>query len=60
MAGALTIDLVPYKAQIISWFQDENKTIKEIAQLLSDLYDKYVAPQTLKRRLKDWNITKRT
>jgi hypothetical protein len=52
MAGAPTIDLMPYKAQIISWFQDENKTIEEIAQLLSDLYDKCVAPQTLKRRFK--------
>ena len=47
MAGAPTIDLVPYKAQIIAWFQDENKAIEEIAQLLSDLYDKCVAPRTL-------------
>jgi hypothetical protein len=53
MGGPQTIDLVPYKAQIITWFQDENKTIEEIAQLLSDLYNKRVAPQTLKRRLKD-------
>ena len=53
MAGAPTIDLVPYKAQIIAWFQDENMAIEEIAQLLSDLYDKCIAPRTLKHRLKD-------
>jgi hypothetical protein len=60
MRGRTTIDLEPYKAQIITWFQDENKTSDEIAQLLCEMYDKPVAPRTIKRRLKDWNITKRT
>jgi hypothetical protein len=60
MAGRTTINLEPYKAQIIIWFQDENKTSNEIAQLLSETYDKPVAPRTIKRRLKDWNITKCT
>ena len=58
--GCTTIDLEPYKAQIITWFQDENKTSDEIAGLLHESYDKSVAPRTVKRRLKDWNITKRT
>jgi hypothetical protein len=31
MRGRTTIDLEPYKAQIITWFQDENKTSDEIA-----------------------------
>ena len=60
MRGRTTIDLEPYKAQIITWFQDENKTSDEIAGLLRESYDKSVAPRTVKRRLKDWNITKRT
>jgi hypothetical protein len=60
MRGRTTIDLEPYKAQIITWFQDENKTSYEIAQLLCETYDKPVAPSTIKCRLKNWNITKRT
>jgi hypothetical protein len=31
MGGRTAIDLVPYKAQLITWFQDENKTFDEIA-----------------------------
>jgi hypothetical protein len=54
------IDLGPYKAQIIIWFQDENKTADEIVNLLRSSYDKIVALQTIQRRLKDWGITKRT
>ena len=53
MRGRTTIDLEPFKAQIIAWFQDENKTCNEIAQLLCDSYDKPVATRTVKRRLKD-------
>jgi hypothetical protein len=34
MRGRTAIDLVPYKAQIIPWFQDENKTSDEISSLL--------------------------
>jgi hypothetical protein len=49
MRGRTTIDLEPYKAQIITWFQDENKTSDEIAQLLCETYDKLVAPRTIKR-----------
>jgi hypothetical protein len=60
MRGRTTIDLEPYKAQLITWFQDENKTVDEIVQALQQSYDKQVAPQTIRRRLKDWNITKRT
>ena len=60
MRGRTTIDLEPYKAQIITWFQDENKTSNEIAQLLCEMYDKLVALSTIKRRLKNWNITKCT
>ena len=54
------IDLGPYKAQIIIWFQDENKTADEIVELLRSSYDKMVALRTIQRRLKDWGITKRT
>jgi len=28
------VDLVLYKAQIVTWFQDDNKTAEEIMQLL--------------------------
>jgi hypothetical protein len=54
------IDLGPYKAQIITWFQDENKTANEIAELLRSSYDVIVVSRTVQRRLKDWDITKRT
>ena len=60
MCSRTTIDLEPYNAQIITWFQDENKTSDEIVELLCESYDKSVASRTVKRRLKDWNITKRT
>ena len=60
MAGRTIVDLSLYKAQIITWFQDENKTAEEIVQLLLELYDEKVALQTVQRRLKDQNITKRT
>lgn len=30
MAGRTIVDLSLYKAQIITWFQDENKTAQEI------------------------------
>jgi hypothetical protein len=33
------IDLGPYKAQIITWFWDENKTANEIIELLRSSYD---------------------
>jgi hypothetical protein len=54
------IDLGPYRAQMITWFQDENKTVDEIVDLLHLSYDKSIAPRTVRRRLKDWGITKRT
>jgi hypothetical protein len=60
MAGRTIVDLSLYKAQIIIWFQDENKTALEIVQLLRESYDKQVALRTVQRRLKDWNITKHT
>jgi hypothetical protein len=60
MGGRTAIDLEPYKAQMITWFQDENKTVDEIVELLRSLYNKTIAPRTIKRRLKDWRITKRT
>jgi uncharacterized protein (UPF0147 family) len=60
MGGRTAIDLEPYKAQMITWFQDENKTIDEIVELLHSSYDKTTAPRTIKRRLKDWGITKCT
>jgi len=55
-----SIDLEPYKAQIISWFQDENMTANEISESLRSSYDLIVVPRTIQRRLKDWGITKRT
>ena len=45
---------------MITWFQDENKTIDEIVELLHLSYNKTTAPRTIKRRLKDWGVTKRT
>jgi hypothetical protein len=58
MGGRSTIDLEPYKAQLITWFQDENKTVDKIVQALCQLYNKQVALQTIQHYLKDWNITK--
>ena len=60
MRGRTTVDLSQYKAQIITWFQDENKTAQEIVQLLRESYDATVALRTIQRRLKDQGITKRT
>ena len=54
------IDLGPYKAQIITWFRDENKTSNEIVELLCSSYDVIVVSRTVQRRLKDWDITKCT
>ena len=54
------IDLGPYKAQIITWFRDENKTSNEIVELLHSLYDVIVISQTVQYRLKDQDITKHT
>jgi hypothetical protein len=45
---------------MILWFQDENKTIDEIVELLHTSYDKTIAPWTIRRRLNDWGINKRT
>jgi hypothetical protein len=47
MGGHMAIDLEPYKDQMILWFQDENKTIDEIVELLHISYDKTIAPQTI-------------
>jgi hypothetical protein len=55
-----TIDLEPHKAQMISWFQDENMTANEISESLRLLYDIIVVSRTIQRRLNDWGITKRT
>src|SRR5271169_362060 len=59
MAGRTTIDLQLYKAQIISWFEDENKTLEEIADLIKSSYDVQVTTKTVQRRLKSWGISKR-
>jgi hypothetical protein len=60
MRGPTIVDLSLYKAKIITWFQDENKTAQEIVDLLCESYDTTVALRTVQRRLKDWNITKHT
>src|SRR5436853_5921902 len=60
MGGRTAIDLEPYKAQMITWFQNENKTVDEIVELLCSLYNKSIALRTVQRRFKDWGITKRT
>ena len=60
MGGRTAIDLEPYKAQMISWFQDENMTTNEIAESLRSSYEIAIVPRTIQRRLKDWGITKRT
>jgi hypothetical protein len=43
------IDLGPYKAQMITWFRDENKTSNEIVELLRSSYDVIVVSQTVQR-----------
>jgi len=47
------IDLRLYKAQMITWFKDENKAVNEITNLLYLLYNVVVVSQTVERRLKD-------
>jgi hypothetical protein len=41
------IDLKPYKAQIITWFQDENRTSNDIIELLRSSYGIIVVSQTI-------------
>jgi transposase len=60
MRGRTTINLTLYKAQIISWFQDDDKTLNAIATLLQSSYDITTTTKTVQRRLKDWGISKRT
>lgn len=47
------IDLGQYQAQMITWFKDENKTVNEIVELLSSLYNVIVVSRTVERRFKD-------
>ena len=54
MRGRTTIDLQPFKAQIIAWFQDEHKTLDDIASLLLSIYEITVTAKTVQPRLKDW------
>ena len=53
MADRTIVDLSLYKAQIITWFQDENKTAQEIVRLLLKSHDEKIALHTVQRRLKD-------
>ena len=60
LRGRTRINLNQHKDEIIDWFQNKNKTHEEIAQALNLSYDTKVTARTVRRRLKDWNITKRT
>ena len=60
MGGRPIIDLVPYKSQIITWFQDDYMTVEEITDSLRSSYEVVVNLRTVKRRLKLWGISKRT
>jgi len=53
MVGRTAIDLEPYKAQLISWFQDKNMTATEIAVAIGTSYNVVVVPRTVQRQLKD-------
>ena len=53
MQGRTAINLTLYKAQIISWFQDDDKTLNAIATLLQSSYDITTTAKTVQRRLKD-------
>jgi hypothetical protein len=49
MVGRTAIDLEPYKAQVISWFQDDNITATEIAEAINTLYNVVVVPCIVQR-----------
>lgn len=49
-----------YKAPMITWFRDENKTVDEVVELLACRTIRQIAPRRVRRRLTDWEITKRT
>lgn len=53
-----TIDLQPYKAEIISLFQNGNSA-DSIVKQLQNKYNFEVAEHTIKSRLQEWGIRKR-
>ena len=57
---AQSINLNAFKAQIISWFQDDDVSLEGIAQRLTTEFNTPCTINTIKRRLKIWGITKRT
>src|SRR6266516_757512 len=53
-----TIDLKPFQGLIITWFQDDI-SCDDIAKRLADEHNVVCTGRTIKRRLKEWKITKR-
>ena len=53
-----TIDLEPYKTEIISLFQDNNSCTL-IAKQLQNKYSLQIAERTIRSRLQEWRIRKR-
>ena len=49
---AQSINLNAFKAQIISWFQDDDVSLEEIAERLTNEFNTPCTINTIKRRLK--------
>ena len=52
------INLKPFQSLIITWFQDDI-SCNDIAKRLADDHNVVCTGRTIKRRLKEWKITKR-
>ena len=52
------IDLKPFKGVITTWYND-NLSADDIAKRLADEYNATFTARTIRRRLKDWGLTKR-
>jgi hypothetical protein len=57
---ARSVNLNAFKAQIISWFQDDDVSLEDIAQRLTNEFNTPCTVSTIQRRLKIWGIAKRT
>jgi len=53
----LSIDLEPYKAEIISLFENDNSA-SSIATTLRTKYNLEITDRTIKSRLREWGIRK--
>ena len=59
MTGRPKINLDPFKADLVRWFQSEGFTYEELSTQLYDVHHVRSSPRTLKTKFKEWSIIKR-